>query len=126
MSGVTITTRCDHDDSPGRDDTRVVLCLKDRSLIMGRGAKKKGKIVGRKLFAPPPPPPPPPPKDRVKLFAPTLLQGANFLHPPSSPCVKTSPKLVAPPPPPFSMAKTFSDPLFIGVKLYMPPPPPVL
>ena len=42
-------------------------CLRDWSLITGRGGGlQNGKIAGPKLFAPPPPPP----QDRVTLFSP--------------------------------------------------------
>ena len=72
-----------------------------------------------------------PPQDRVKLFAPPLLNIGNFWSPPfnmaktSSYYIKTTPKLFVPP---FSMARTFS----VGVKLHMPllpfcsPPLPVI
>ena len=44
----------------------------------GEGGLQNGKIAGAKLFAPPPPP-----QDRVKLFAPPLLDSGNFSRPPT-------------------------------------------
>ena len=44
----------------------------------GKGGYKMGKLCPKLVVAPPPPPLP---QDRVKLFAPHLLKGGNFLCP---------------------------------------------
>ena len=103
-----------------QEELHFYLCIRDWSLITGRGGLQNGKIAGPKLFAPPP-------QDRVKLFAPPLLKSGNFTRPPynmaktSSYHVKSTPKLFVPPP--SEWRKLFPPPLFLGVKLHVPPPP---
>ena len=83
--------------------------LRDWSLITGRGGGlQNGKIAGPKLFAPPP-------QDWVKLFAPPLLKGRNFLRPPNT-MAKTSSFRVK------NYLKTFCAPPPAWLKLFPPPP----
>ena len=80
-----------------------ISCIRDWSLITGRGGGlQNGKFAGLKLFAPPPP------SRQGKTFRPLPYNMAKN----SSYCVtKTTPKLVVPPPP-SAWLKLFPPPPF--------------
>ena len=98
--------------------------LRDWSLITGRGGPTKWENRGSETFSPPPP------QDRVRLFAPPLLQSGIFSCPPTillklQATHKNYPKtFCAPPPPPSAWLKKLPPTLFVGVKLHVPPPLP--
>ena len=86
-------------------------CIRDWSLITGRGGATKWENCGSETFwAPHPQNRVPPPFNMAKTL--------SYLY-----CIKTTPKLCVPPPPPtFSMAKTFSAPHFHRGKTSHAPP----